>query len=43
LAANRISETIGIYSIGSLDAAVVLFQRARDGRGLGNCTFYPAA
>jgi hypothetical protein len=43
LAANRQSETIGVYSVGFLDAAVALFARANEGRGMVDLTFYPAA
>lgn len=43
LAANRQSDTIGIYAVGFLDAAVTLFARANEGRGMVDLTFYPAA
>lgn len=38
LSANRISETVGIYAVGFLDAAVTLFGKAADGRGLVDVT-----
>lgn len=37
------SETVGIYAVGFLDAAVTLFGKADEGRGLVDLTFYPAA
>jgi hypothetical protein len=43
LSANKIDDTIGVYSVGFLDAAAGLFERARRGHGLVDCTFYPAA
>lgn len=43
LSANRLSETVGIYSVGFLDAAATLFGKAATGQGLVDLTFYPAA
>lgn len=43
LAANRLGETLGTYATGYLDAACVLFQHARNGHGLVDLYFYPAA
>jgi hypothetical protein len=43
LAASRQSETVGVYAVGFLDAAVALFERANDGAGMVDLTFYPAA
>src|SRR5580704_6076274 len=43
LAANRQSDTMGIYAVGFLDAAVALFERANHGAGMVDLTFYPAA
>ena len=43
LRVNRASETVGIYALGFLDAAVALFERADEGQGLVDLTFYPAA
>lgn len=43
LGPNRISETVGVYAVGFLDAAVTLFGKAAAGRGLVDLTFYPAA
>lgn len=44
LAANRLpGGVLGSYSAGFVDAAIALFRRAREGRGLVDFTFYPAA
>jgi hypothetical protein len=43
LAANKQSETVGVYAVGFLDAAVALFERANDEAGMVDLTFYPAA
>jgi hypothetical protein len=43
LNSTKLWDALGSYSVGFLDAAVALFDRAKSGTGLVDCTFYPAA